>query len=96
MKINTESFADEISGMLAAAEGGYVAKSVDLGIYGITAEITKHGSDRTLHLTPAEDDLISMVIYDKAGDTIASGTLFDKIVEDLTPERLADLITICF
>lgn len=96
MKINTESFADEIPGMLAASKGGYTAKTVDLGIYGITAEITKHGSDRTLHLTPVDDNLISMVIYNKAGDTIASGTLFDKIVEDLTPEKLADLIAICF
>lgn len=96
MKVNTESFADEISGMLAATGEDCTAKSVDLGIYGITAEITKHDSDRTLHLTPVEDNLISMVIYNKAGDTIASGTLFDEIVEDLTPERLADLIAICF
>lgn len=96
MKVNTESFADEISGMLAAAGEDFTAKSVDLGIYGITSEITKHGSDRTLHLTPVEDGLISLVLYDKAGDTIASGTLFDKIIENITPERLTNLIAICF
>lgn len=95
MNIHTDAFALELSNALSATGGNYTAEVVDLGIYGTSCEITKHGSDRKLHLTPIEDGLIDLALFDETGDTIASGTLFGKIVADITSEELAHLITIC-
>lgn len=74
----------------------YEIKTIDLAPYGTSSEVTKHGSDRKLILTTSEDNLIDMILYDKTGTTIASCTLFEKAVTDITPEELAILITICF
>lgn len=71
-------------------------KTIDLGDYGTSYEVTKHGSDRKLILTTSEDNLIDMILYDKTGTTVASCTLFEKAVTDITPEELATLMTICF
>lgn len=95
MSIETDALALDISNTLTATGTNYTATVVDLGEYGTTCEITKHGSDRKLHLTPVEDDLIDMVLYDKTGAMIASGTLFDKAVTNITPEELAHLVEIC-
>lgn len=82
---------------LNATGNNYAIKPLDLGDYGTSYEITKHGSDRKLVLTPIEDDnLIDMILYDKTGNTIAASTLFEKAAKDITPEELASLITICF
>ena len=95
MSIEANTLALNISHALNAAGTNYKTTVVDLGVYGTTCEITKHGTDRKLHLTPVEDNLIDMVLYDKTGATIATGTLFDRAVANITPEELAHLIEIC-
>lgn len=95
MSIDTERIAAEISDTLAATKENCTVKAVDLGDYGTSCEITKHGSDKKLHITPVEDGLLDLVLYDETGATIATGTLFDKAVTDITPEELSNLVTIC-
>lgn len=95
MSLDTNALAIEISNALTATSEDYTTTVVDLDIYGTSCEITKHGSDRKLHLTPADDNLIDMILFDETGNTIASGTLFNEVVTDITPEELANLITIC-
>lgn len=96
MSIDTERFATEISNALTATGEDYMTTTVDLGVYGTSYTVTKNGTDRKLHLTPVEDDLIDMALFDEEGETIASGTLFGKVVADITPEELASLVSICF
>lgn len=96
MNLNLNTFAIEISNILAAAVENYTTTVVDLGEYGGSCEITKHGSDRILHITPADDDLIDMVLYNGTGDIIASGTLFHEAATNITAKELTHLITICF
>lgn len=95
MSPETNTLALTISNALNATETNYKTTVINLDEYGTTCEITKHGSDRKLHLTPVEDNLIDMVLYDETGTTIANGTLFDKAVTDITPEELANLVEIC-
>lgn len=95
MSLDTNTLAIEISNALTAASEDYTTTVVDLDIYGTSCEITKHGSDRKLHLTPVDDNLIDMILFDETGNTIASGTLFNEVVTDITPKELANLITIC-
>lgn len=95
MTDNTNALANEISNALNATGTNYKATAINLDEYGTTYEITKHGSDRKLHLTPVEDNLIDMVLYDETGTTIANGTLFDRAAANITPEELAHLIQIC-
>lgn len=89
------AIALEIPDKPNAAGNGCTIKTIDLGDYGTSYEVTKHGSDRKLILTPTEDNLIDMILYDKTGTTVASCTLFEKAVTDITPEKLATIITIC-
>lgn len=95
MSLDTERFATEISDALASTGENYAVKATDLDNYGISYELTRHGSNRKLHLTPVEDGLIDMILFDETGTTIASGTLFDKAVADLPTEDLAKLVSIC-
>lgn len=95
MDLNTESSTTEITNMLATAGKGYTVEAIDLGEYGTSYEITKHDSQRKLHLTPVEDDMIDVFLFDEAGNTLASGTMFSGVVKDITPEELTTLITIC-
>lgn len=95
MKLGTERFATEISDALATTGENYTVKAIDLDNYGVSYELTRHDSNRKLYLTPVEDGLIDMILFDGTGTTIASGTLFDKAVADLPPEDLAKLVTIC-
>lgn len=81
---------------LNAAENNPTTKTIDLGDYGTSYELTEHDSHKKLILTPTEDNLIDMILYDKTGTTIATCTLFEKAVTDITPEKLATLMTICF
>lgn len=94
MNLEPNAFATEISNTLAATKENYVVETVNLEEFETSCEITKHGSDRKLCLTPVDDGLIDMVMYDETGTTIASGTLFDKAVADITPKTLATLVTI--
>lgn len=96
MNLNPNTFAIEISNILAAAAENYTTTVVDLGEYGDSCEITKHGSDRKLCLTPVDDDLIDMALYNGTGNTIASGTLFHEAATNITAKELTHLITICF
>lgn len=84
----------EIPDKLDATGNDYETKTIDLDNYGTSYEITKHDSDKKLLITPVDGDLIDMVLYDKAGNTIATSTLFNKAVTDLTTEDLTNLITI--
>lgn len=95
MTLEPNTLILEISDKLNSHGNDCKIKPLDLGDYGTSCEVTKHGSDRKLILTPIENNLIDMILYDKAGNTIASSTLFEKAVEDITPEELAILITIC-
>lgn len=95
MNLEPNAFAAELSNTLNTTGENYTAKPIDLGNYGISYEITKHGSDRRLHLTPVEGGLIDMVLFDESGATIANGTLFNKIALNITMEKLANLITVC-
>lgn len=95
MNLNTESSATEITNMLAMTGKNYTMEAIDLGEYGTSYEITKHDSHRKLHLTPVEDDMIDVFLFDEAGNTLASGTIFTEAVKDITPEELTTLITIC-
>lgn len=95
MNLNNEQFGTELHHTLAAIGENCTVKAIDLGDYETSYEVTKHDSDRKLYITPVENDLIDMILYDTAGTTIASCTLFNKAVTDITPEELATLITIC-
>lgn len=96
MSLNAEQFATKISDVLDRIKETCMVKTINLGDYGTSYEITKHNSNRKLHLTPVEDGLIDMILYDETGTTIVNGTLFDKAVTDNTPENLAKLVAICF
>lgn len=95
MNLNLNTFAIEISNILAAAVENYTTTVVDLGEYGGSCEITKHGSDRKMYLTPVADDLIDITLYNGTGNTIANGTLFHEVATAITPKELTYLITIC-
>lgn len=95
MNLNLNTFATEISNILAVSAENYMTTVVGHGEYGGSCEITKHGSNRKLYLTPVDDDLIDMALYDGEGNTIASGTLFHETATDITAKDLTHLITIC-
>lgn len=96
MNLNPNTFTTEISDILATTGENYTTTATNLGVYGTSCEITKHGSDRKLHLTPVDNDLIDMALYNGTGNTIVSGTLFHETITNITPEKLANLIAICF
>lgn len=96
MTLEPNTFALEISNALAATGTDCTITVVDLDAYGTSCEITKHGSDRKLHLTPFDDSLIDLALFDETGTTIASGTLFAKTATETTPENLAKLVSLCF
>lgn len=96
MNTYTDAFASELSNALAATGENYMTEVVDLSPYGTSCSITKHGSDRKLHITPVEGDLIDLVLFDETGATIATGTLFHKTATEITSENLAKLVSLCF
>lgn len=93
MTLKPNTLALEISDKLNTAGNDYATETIDLDPYGTSYKITKHDSNKNLWITPVEGDLIDMILYDEAGNTIATSTLFDKAVKNLTPEDLANLIT---
>lgn len=96
MNTNPNTFTSELSNALAATGENYIAETVNLGEYGTSCTITKHGSTRKLYIMPIEDDLIDLALYDETGNTIANGTLFAKTATDVTPEELTTLVELCF
>lgn len=95
MNINIEQFTAEISNALATTEETYTVGTIDL-CDETSCEITKHGSTRKLYITPVEDGLIDMVLFNEKGTALATSTLFDKNDLNITAEELATLITFCF
>lgn len=95
MTLEPNAFATEISDKLAAADEDYTMTAVDFGEYGTSYEITRQGSERKLYITPADNNLIDMALFDEEGATIASGTMFAKAAMNITSEELADIIAIC-
>lgn len=96
MNTYTDAFASKLSNALAATGENYTTEIVDLGSYGTSYSITKHGSDRKLHVTPVEGDLLDLALFDETGATIATGTLFPRIATEITSENLAKLVSLCF
>lgn len=95
MTLEPNDFALEISKALTATGEDYTMTAVDLNMYGTSYEITKRKSKRKIYLTPADDHLIDMVLFDEKGATIANGTMFVKAAKDITPEELTTIVGIC-
>lgn len=95
MNFNIEQFTTEISNALATTEETYTVETIDL-CDETSCEITKHGSTRKLYITPVEDGLIDMVLFNEKGATLATCTLFDKNDLNVTTEELVTLISLCF
>lgn len=95
MNFNIEQFTTEISNALAATEETYTVETINL-CDETSCEITKHGSTRKLYITPVEEGLIDIVLFNEKGTALATSTLFDKNDLNITTEELATLITFCF
>ena len=96
MNLEPNAFATEISNTLATTGENYVVDTINLAGCETSYEITKHGSNRKLYLTPVEDSLIDMILYNEKGTALATCTLFDKNDLNITAEALANLTTLCF
>jgi hypothetical protein len=96
MNLEPNAFITEISNALAATSKNYVVEAINLEEFKTSCEITKHGSTRKLYLTPVEDDLIDIVLFNEKGTALATGTLFDKNDLNITAKGLATIITLCF
>lgn len=96
MNLNIEQFTTEISNALATTKENYEVEAIDLGDYATSCEITKHGSTRKLYITPVEDGLIDIVLFNEKGTALATSTLFDKNGLNITVKELTTLITFCF
>lgn len=96
MNLEPNAFTTEISNTLAATKENCTVKTVNLVDCGTSCEITKHGSSRKLYLTPVENNLIDMVLYDEKGNTLATCTLFNKNDLNITAGKLANLIALYF
>lgn len=95
MTLEPNTFALELSNALTATGEDYTTTVVNLDEYGTSCEIAKQGSNKQLCITPADDYLIDMVLYNKNGAAIASGTIFSEAAKNITPEQLATIIEAC-
>lgn len=95
MNLNIKQFTTEISNTLNTTEETYVIETIDL-CDETSYEITKHGSTRKLYITPVEDGLVDMVLFNEKGTVLATSTLFEKNDLNITAEKLATIITFCF
>lgn len=95
MTLEPNAFIREISHALAATGEDYTTTAVNLDECGTSCEIAKQGSNKQLCITPADDYLIDMVLYNKKGAAIASGTIFSEAAKNVTPEQLATVIEAC-
>lgn len=96
MNLNIGQFTTEISNALATTQENYTVETIDTYDCETSYEITKHGSTRKLYITPVEDDLIDMVLFDEKETVLATSTLFSKNDLNVTTEDLATLISLCF
>lgn len=96
MNLEPNAFITEISNTLAAAGENYAVETINIVDCETSCEITKHGSTRKLCLTPVEDGLIDIVLFNEKGTALATGTLFDKNDLNITAEKLATIVTLCF
>lgn len=96
MNLEPNASATEISNTLAATGENYAVEAVNIVDCETSYEITKHGSNRKLYLTPVEGGLIDMVLFNEKGTALATCTLFDKNDLNITTEELTNLITLCF
>lgn len=96
MNLEPNAFTAEISNALAATGENYVVEAINLEEFETSCEITKHGSTRKLYVTPVEDGLIDIALFNEKGTVLATGTLFDKNDLNVTTEELTNLITLCF
>nr|UVX65814.1 MAG: hypothetical protein [Bacteriophage sp.] len=96
MNLEPNAFATEISNALATTGENYVVEAINLEEFETSCEITKYGSSRKLYITPVEDGLIDMALFNEKGTALATGTLFDKNDLNITVEELVTLITFCF
>ncbi len=95
MNLDIKQFPTEISNALNTTEENYAVETIDL-CDETSYEITKHGSTRKLYITPVEDSLIDMVLFNEKGTALATSTLFNKNGMNITTEELATIITFCF
>lgn len=96
MNLEPNAFTAEISNALATTGENYMVDTINLVGCETSCEVTKHGSDRKLYLTPVEDGLIDIVLFNGKGTALATCTLFDKNDLNITTEALANLVTLCF
>lgn len=96
MNLEPNAFTAEISNTLAATKENYAVETINLEEFETSYKITKHDSSRELYLTPVEDDLIDIVLFNEKGTALATCTLFDKNDLNITAEALANLIALCF
>lgn len=96
MNLEQNAFATEISSMLAATGENYTVETNTVDDVETSCEITKPGSTRKLYVTPVENSLIDMVLFNEKGTALATCTLFDKNGMNITAEELTTLITLCF
>lgn len=96
MNLEPNAFVTEISNALATTGENYAAKAIDIVDCETSCEITKHGSTRKLYITPVEDGLIDMVLFNEKGTALGTGTLFNKNDLNITVEKLTNLIALCF
>lgn len=95
MNLNIKQFTSEISNALATTGENYTVETIDL-CDETSCEITKHGSTRKLYITPVEDGLIDIVLFNEKGTALVTGTLFNKNDLNITMEELVAIITFCF
>lgn len=95
MSLNIEQFTAEISNALNTTGETYTVETIDL-CDETSYEITKHDSTRKLYITPVEDGLIDMVLFNEKGTALATSTLFNKNDLNITADELATLIAFCF
>lgn len=95
MNLNIKQFTTEISNALNTTGENYTVETINL-CDETSYEITKHSSTRKLYITPVEDGLIDMVLFNEKGTALATSTLFDKNDLNITAEELATIIAFCF
>lgn len=96
MNLEPNAFTTEISNTLAATGENYMVETIDLVDCETSYKITKQGSTMELYITPVEDGLIDMALFNEKGNTLATCTLFDESDLNVTADGLTNLITLCF
>lgn len=96
MNLEQNAFTTELSNALATTGENYSVETINTVDCETSCEITKHGSTRKLYITPVEDGLIDMVLFNEKGTALATCTLFEKNDLNVTAEKLATITALCF